>query len=268
MDIFSYDIAQAYCGYPYQVTDKINIRVPFVDDVIAYGDNRFMSLVALLCKIPSDMKSELYAGGVIWMDVSDFRLFSQLVSTISQQETSILFGDLDFSRMQIVETGKPWDHEQIDLSFYMYDPVTQAKIDDLVYKKIFKYLCSVYNIHPKVETAKGKRTIRNLIEIDAERKQMARKEQDTKTTSALLPLISSMCNSPGFKYKRTELKDVTIIEFLDSVKRIPAIMSALALMIGSYSGFVDTSKIPSEKFDWMRDLDADFVHSGIMNISH
>ena len=48
--------------------------------------------------------------------------------------------------------------------------------------------------------------------------------------------------------------DVGIVEFMDSVQRLQVYESSRALLAGSYSGFVDTSKIDKSQFDFMRDI--------------
>ena len=63
-----------------------------------------------------------------------------------------------------------------------------------------------------------------------------------------------MVNHPGFKYKTNELKEIGIVQFMDSVKRLQTYENATALIKGSYSGFVDTSKIDKEQFNWLKDL--------------
>ena len=73
--------------------------------------------------------------------------------------------------------------------------------------------------------------------------------------SILLPLISSMVNHPGFKYKKKELIDVGIVEFMDSVQRLQLYENVTALMSGVYSGMLDTSKMNlSKELNWLRDL--------------
>jgi hypothetical protein len=76
-----------------------------------------------------------------------------------------------------------------------------------------------------------------------------------------------MLNHPGFKYKKEELRNVGIVEFMDSVQRISTIVSTTALLQGMYSGMVDTSKIPKDQFNWLRDLSEEGKeHKGVMNI--
>jgi hypothetical protein len=70
-----------------------------------------------------------------------------------------------------------------------------------------------------------------------------------------MPLISACINHPGFKYKLKELKEVGIVEFMDSVQRLQVYESTKSLMSGMYSGFADMSKVDKKLFNFMRDLD-------------
>ena len=45
-----------------------------------------------------------------------------------------------------------------------------------------------------------------------------------------------------------------IYEFMDDLKRLQIIVHSDALLQGSYSGMIDTKKIPKEVFDWMKDI--------------
>ena len=131
-------------------------------------------------------------------------------------------------------------------------------IDELVYLRIVDYLRCMFDIHPKVEVnVKGKTTKQWI--IDEERMNLEiekkRREKETRKKSFLYPLISAMVNHPGFKYKKNELKEVGIVEFMDSVKRLQTYESVRALMSGMYSGMIDTSKLNlKEELNWMRDL--------------
>ena len=70
----------------------------------------------------------------------------------------------------------------------------------------------------------------------------------------MLPLVSAMVNSEGFKYNSKEVRNVGLFEFFDSVQRITTIKSSQALLQGGYSGMADLSKVPKESFNWLRDL--------------
>lgn len=109
----------------------------------------------------------------------------------------------------------------------------------------------MFNIFPKVEKAKGKTTKKWIIEEDRMNLANVKKED---TTSTFLPLIESCCCHPGFKYKKNELREVGIYEFMRDVQRLQVYESTTALLKGMYSGFIDTKGIDKEEFDFMRDI--------------
>ena len=90
--------------------------------------------------------------------------------------------------------------------------------------------------------------------IVKERADIAKKNAEFKGTTSLIQMISFALNHPGFKYKKNELREVTYIEFMDSIKRLQVYESTKALTQGSYSGFCDVSKVPKEEFNFMRKI--------------
>ena len=129
-------------------------------------------------------------------------------------------------------------------------------IDELVYKRMIKYLCTMFDLKFKVEHAKNKATKRAIIEEDEMNLKISeqKREKQEYSKSFLLPLISALVNHPGFKYKTNELKDIGIYQFMDSVKRLQTYENATALLKGMYSGFVDAKKINQKELNWLKDL--------------
>ena len=84
--------------------------------------------------------------------------------------------------------------------------------------------------------------------------QKLKKEKEDIKKSFLLPLISSLVNHPGFKYKTNELKDIGIYQFMDSVQRLQVYENSTALLKGMYSGFVDSKQINQKHLNWLKDL--------------
>ena len=252
------DSLQLYFGDDIVINDKIKLSQPKIGEIVEFGEKRFYSVLSMLTCIPSDMKSELWdMNKTDWQTVEDFELFVMLTRGLTADDTKLFFGDLDLSKMTPCINKK---NEQLCL----YDENTDVLIDNVIYMRIVTYIREMFHINPKVEKAKNKRTFKVLIEDDRFRKSLNKKE---KYKSNLLPLISSMLNSPGFKYKKNELREVGIVEFMDSVQRISTIVSTTALLNGMYSGMVDTSKIPKEQFNWLRDLsEENKEHKGVMNI--
>lgn len=65
-----------------------------------------------------------------------------------------------------------------------------------------------------------------------------------------------MTNSEGFKYNHSDVWDMKINAFMDSVKRISKIKNANLLLQSGYSGFgVNLKEISNRQLDWLGDLD-------------
>ncbi|EEX22304.1 hypothetical protein BLAHAN_05272, partial [Blautia hansenii DSM 20583] len=124
-------------------------------------------------------------------------------------------------------------------------------IDNQVYQQIVKILRTIHNITPKVEKVKSDTMKELLVEINREDIAKSAKKENTST---LLPLISSMVNSSGFKYDVNSICNLTYYAFMDAISRINAINNANAMLSGIYGGFVDTSKLDKNQLNWMRDF--------------
>lgn len=265
--ILDFDELRVYFGEDYWPTPQICIKQPKIQDLIDYGDSKFYSMVSTLCANPTSFRLQLWDMGTDWNKISDFDLFKVLIKNYTPEETRLLFGDLNLSWFEEMTENEG------DSSFLVYVPrdefgnyvdITQFSWENVIkiyendYVKIVEYLRYMFNIHPKVEKARGKAT--KLAIIEDEKRNLAEELKNRKDTdvqkSFLLPMISSLLNHPGFKYKKNELRDVGIVEFMDSVRRLQVYESSTALMKGIYSGMVDTSKIKNlnEEINWMKDL--------------
>ena len=244
-NIFEYDELQMYFGEPFYINDKIVIYIPTIGDVVEFGERKYYSVVHTLTCIPSDMKSQLDDFGINYMDISDFELFMMLSRGLTQESTKLILGDLDLSKFE------PYINKDNNEPV-LYDKENDIVIDKLIYAKMVDYIRKVHNIKPKIEKAANETTRKILIQLDRDKIKKAQKEP---YKSQLKILISAMMRYPGFKYKKNELKECGLYEFMDTVQGAQIYVSSTALLQGSYSGMIDTSKIDKKEFNWMRDLD-------------
>ena len=56
-------------------------------------------------------------------------------------------------------------------------------------------------------------------------------------------------------YSLDYIKNMGLYELTDDLARLNIIVQSDALLKGSYSGMVDTSKIPKKNFDWTRAIE-------------
>ena len=91
--------------------------------------------------------------------------------------------------------------KSIDMKIKEYDEVAKD-LDRYVDNKKWNYIIEEYV---------------NFIKNKEEREKI-RLQKDEEQRSTLLPMISTYLNHPGTKYKKQELYDVGIYEFMDSIK--------------------------------------------------
>lgn len=242
-NLLEVDELSLYFGEPYVVNDYITITLPKIGEVVKYGERQYYSMIQTITAIPSDMKSQLFDMGLDWTQVEDFQLFMMLAPTLPKDKTYILFGDLDFQAM------RPFQNKQ-NGAVVLFNPQTNAVIDELAYGKMHAYLCFAHNLTKKVEKAANEFTKKFMIEED---RQKIAYNQKQPYKSFLRPLISAVKCRMG--YTLDYVKNMGLYEFMDDLNRLQVIVNADALLQGSYSGMVDTSKIPKKNFDWCRSIE-------------
>lgn len=269
------DLLKIYFGDPYPITDKITLYQPSIQDIIDYGESEFYAVLFMFIGNTTYRKLFLWDNGIDWNKISDYELFMNMVRALPVDKTSIFFKDIDFEKFDIYETGwKPEQEEEqpaeekkpsaaekmrksfelFEKSYTFYNQEQDIEINAETYHKIADAMRHMTKIFPKTEHTFGKTSKELLITEERERNKRALRESEDKPTSTLLPLISSCVNHPGFKYKATELREVHINELMDSVQRLQIYESTHALLGGAYSGFMDSSKIPKDQFDFMRNI--------------
>lgn len=241
-DIFEVDPLQLYFGDDYIINDKIKIKQAKIGDIVDFGEAKYFSVVHTLTAIPSDLKSKLWDMGLDWMEIEDFELFMMLAPTLSKENTELLFGDLDFTKL------KPYRNKE-NGDIVLADLESGVKIDKLIYLRIVNYLRKVHNITPKIERAANKTTKQILIDED---RMKIRLNQEKPFKSYLLPLISSVKVRMG--YTKDYVRNEGFVEFCDDLARLQIINNADHLLAGCYSGMIDTKKINKADLNWLKEI--------------
>lgn len=241
-NLLEVDELALYFGDPYPINDYITITLPKIGELVKYGEREYFSIIQTLTAIPSEMKSQLWDSGLDWTQLTDFQLFMMLAPTLPKDKTSIVFGDLDLQGM------RPFENKSND-TIILANPETGVIIDELAYGKMHSYLCSAHNLTKKVEKAANEFTKKFMIEEDRQKIEY-NKKQPYKST--LKNLISAVKCRQG--YTLDYIRNMGIVEFFDDISRLQIIVQTDALLQGSYSGMVDTKKIPQKNFDWFREV--------------
>lgn len=252
---FEIDELRMYFGDDYTINDFVTVHQPTVGEIVEYGEEKYYSGIAKITAIPSDMKSKLWDAGIDYSKMTDYELFLTLTRSTCQEDTALILGDIDLSELKI---DKNPENEKLVLT-----KNGEIIIDELIYLKMVNYIRKFNCIVPKIEKPATETVKKILIQLDRERIQ---KEQSKPYTSQLKIMISAMMRYPGFKYKTSELRECGIYEFMDTFKGAQIYVASTALLQGSYSGMVDTSKIDSKQFNWLRDT-TDQDRQGLFNVN-
>lgn len=236
------DDLKLYIGDDFVINDNIKVCQPTIRDIAEFGERDFFSVVHTITAIPSDMKSQLWDMELDWMEVDDFELFMMLAQTLTPDRTSLLFGDLDFSKL------RPFRNNQ-NGNIVLADKETGVIIDKMIYLRIVEYLRKAFNITPKVERAKNKITKQILIDEDRKKIEF---NKGKPFKSFLLPLISSVKVRQG--YTKEYVLNMGYVEFMNDVARLQVIHNADHLLSACYAGTIDMKKINKAELNWMKEL--------------
>lgn len=246
-----FDYLQMYFGDPLVIPTpdgkSITVTQPTIGDVIKIGEDRFFGTLNVFIANTTQFRLQLWDSGIDWNEISDFELFVLLYVGIDQEVANLLFKDLVFSEFTIAqkqEEGK--DKPDIVLM----NKKTGLVINQEVYDTIHQYLQEMFKMKPENEFTKDK--ILKEWWVNKDRREAERRALKKSEKFTIQPLISSMVNHPGFKYKLQELREVGVCEFYDSVQRLQIYESATAVMKGMFSGMVDSSKIKPDQYNWMK----------------
>lgn len=249
----SIDELKIYRGNDFIINKYIKIKHPSLGDICDYGEQDYFKLVHTLCSVGADLKWQLDDLGIDYTKISDFELFcTVLVKWLNKEQTRIFFGDvLDFSNMELRYNTEL--KENVLIQFLQNGEYIQ--IDKYVYHLIVGALRKMHNFKRNNELPGNEATKMILIE-DAREEYMEKMNKSQEYESILLPLISSMVNSSGFKRNETTVFDMKIYAFMDSVERTKKIKTADVLTQSGYSGFgIDIKKVDKNVLNWLGKLD-------------
>ena len=243
------DELKIYRGEDFVVSKHIVLHQATLNEICEYGERDYYSMIYNFTATPQSLKVQLWDMGIDYTEITPYQLFYQLLYRMYLQEkTSIIFGDLDFSKFQLMQ-------RKDDESILLYQEIDGEPviIDEYTYNVIVDYLCKSHFIERDFKIPMTKSAKMILIE-DAREEMEANKNKEYHST--LKNLVSAMINSEGFKYNHSQVWDMKINAFMDSVKRIGKIKNAQLLLQSGYSGFgVNLKEINNKQLDWLGELD-------------
>lgn len=251
------DKLQILRGKPIKISDLLTIYQPTLDQITDVGEQKVLNTLWMMCSCAWDMPSAFDDMGIDFMSVSDWEFFIQTVQSFPLENTRLIFGDLDFQKLKPMSFTQNEDDTEPQIVLVNIEPMTIGDITyqpaqyiftEQMYRDMIPYVREMIGFQHKGRKAGNRATAKILIMDD--RRQRNRHKND-KYESMFHNGIISLVNTEEFPYTYETAFDLTMYQFTKSLIQIQGKKQACAMLQGSMSGFVDTSKIPSSNFQWM-----------------
>lgn len=273
---YNYDELTIYRGGNIYINDKIIITQPTIGQIQEFGESRYFSAVYTFVSVGADLKWQLHKNGVDYTQIKDYDLFINYISQAVSSRKSIL-NYLKDNYRKSEECAKMFDElsdedkiemtinpmqlllKDIDLGDFiactdtrinepvLYNQDKDITIDRTVYTRMVDIIRRMHGFKRNNQMPANETTKRDLIE-DARDEYLANKNQPFK--SILTPYISAIINHPYSSYKHSDIWDMGINAFFDSIRRIEKIQNSTLLLQGAYSGFASLKGISKETLNW------------------
>ena len=106
-----FDHLQMYFGEPYVIDCEdamgtLTVYTPTIGDIVHIGEKRFYQTLNMFVCNTTQYRVLLWDIGIDWNTFSDFSLFCMFYKQIDHEVSKLLFGDLDFSKFEIMTKYK------------------------------------------------------------------------------------------------------------------------------------------------------------------
>ena len=167
------DELKIYRGEDFVVSKHIHIHQPTLNEICDYGERDYYSMIYNLTATPQSLKVQLWDIAIDYTEITPYEIFYQkLYKFFPQEKTSIIFGDLDFTKFQVMQ-------RKDDESILLYQEINGESviIDEYTYNMIVNYICKVHFIERDFKVPANNSTKMVLIE-DARDEQNRNKNKE------------------------------------------------------------------------------------------
>lgn len=223
-----------------QTNGKISVVIPSVGDVIRHEDD-YYNLVAVLTAMPIDLMVQLDDIGIDFTTINEYELFLRLFPAIREQDTSLIFGDLDLSKFEIAV-------REDTNSIVLIDTVNEIEINRRVYTEIANALRKIHHLEKNRKKPANEEAKKYMLE--RARAKISRRKNRAED-SQLESLIIAMVNTEQFKYDFESVKNLSIYQFNESVKQVINKVDYDNRMFGVYSGTINAKDLSQDELNWL-----------------
>ena len=127
------DELKIYRGEDFVISKHIILHQATLNEICDYGERDYYSMIYNFTATPQSLKVQLWDMGIDYTEITPYQLFYQLLYKMySQEKTSIIFGDLDFTKFQVMQ-------RKDDESIFLYQEVPVGDIYNLEYEFVYHF---------------------------------------------------------------------------------------------------------------------------------
>lgn len=227
----------------YPINDRILVHVPMVSEIYDFGEQKYYSIIQSLTATPYDLMVEPDDIGIDYETINAYQLFILMFASIAAREenTSILFGNLDLRQFREAENRKTGERVLLDAQ-------SGTVIDRLIATEICKAIRKIHFWEAPVGRAGNAEAKQYILERTRQKKKRRAK---LPYQSLLDNMIIKLVNTEEFPYDYETVMPLSIYKLNASWHQIPKKKNWEQTMNGAYFGTVDVSKLDLQKLSWM-----------------
>lgn len=222
------------------INGHIRVVVPTVGEILD-REEAYYSMVSILTAMPIDMMVQLDDAGIDFTSLNEYDLFLMLFDLLAEQDTRLVFGDLDLTRFEMTvnrENG----------TAILLDAGNGIIIDRAIHGQIADTLRKIHHLEKNVRRPANEAAKKYMLE--RARIKIKRREKQP-LTSELENLIVSAVNTEQFKYDFSGVRGLSIYQFNESVRQIIRKTDYDNRMHGVYAGTVDVKSLSQDDMNWL-----------------
>lgn len=274
--MYEFDELSIYRGRDIQITPKIVVTQPNLDQIERFGEKRYFSAVHSLTAVGADLKWQLWDYEKIdYTKIEDYDLFIRFISKLVSSKKRMYFELMGHPEKYAKELATITEDEledmlinplelilkDIDLADFipctlengqvvLYDAEHDITIDRAGYAQIVDVVRRIHGFKRNNEMPANEQTKMDLID-DARDDALMASRRPYK--SVLKPLVSALTVKCGL-CGDDKIWNMNINMFFDNIKRVHKIQDASLLLQGAYSGFASLKGVDKTRLDWTGDI--------------
>lgn len=217
-------------------SNEIEVKHPMLSDIDRFGEYDYSNFVQIFCATPRDMIVALFDSGIKFNEITQFQLFQILLRTHMGTIEEI------FNYFTGLKSPKILDDRVL-----FFDGERMAEITEDIYYEISNYLKLVTGYENKKSVSFVNDYALEMF-VEAEKEDMEYAQQSMKTTS-MDDLIAALVLETAYTFDT--VFNMYLYQFNKLIRKMIKKTDYNNLMIGVYTGNIDSKKISKDKLDWL-----------------